>query len=164
MIPQAAKGGRPPQFVKNPFCVGKIRYADGTTGTLIHVKAGVPTNAPLSISDNFAEQHPNFPCDSTLDQLYDADRFDVYRELGVFCVGQAVKGYPAAKKVLDSQSRANRAIQALGGCAHSTARDHQLATVPAARARSGACGSNGARRFGNQPPDKRRGSAGSARF
>jgi hypothetical protein len=102
MSPQPAKGGRPPQFVKAPFCVGKIRYADGTTGTLIHVKAGVPTNAPLSIQA-FAQQHPNFPCDSTLDQLYDADRFDAYRELGAFCVDQAVKGYPTAQRALDSQ-------------------------------------------------------------
>lgn len=102
MKPQAAKAGRPVQFVDQPFCVGRITYADGQTGTLIHVKAGVPTDAPLSVQ-SFALQHQNFPCDSTLDQLYDADRFDAYRELGAFSVEQAVNGRSAAEKRLDAE-------------------------------------------------------------
>jgi len=106
MKPQAAPAGRPVQFVEKPFCVGKITYPDGTTGTLIHVKAGVPTNAPLSVQ-SFARQNPNFPCDSTLDQLYDADRFDAYRELGSFAVDQAVSGLQAAVAAMEADIAAN---------------------------------------------------------
>jgi hypothetical protein len=106
MKPQAAQAGRPVQFVDKPFCVGKITYPDQTTGILIHVKAGVPTNAPLSVQ-SFARQHQNFPCDSTLDQLYDADRFDAYRELGAFSVDQAVSGFPAALAEMESDIAAS---------------------------------------------------------
>jgi hypothetical protein len=114
MDPQAAKAGRSPQFVAKPFCVGQITYADGTTGTLIHVKAGVPTNAPLSVQ-SYALQHQNFPCDSTLDQLYDADRFDAYRELGAFSVQQAVNGLAAAVAQMNNQITAAPGGPAPGG-------------------------------------------------
>jgi len=106
MKPQAAQAGRPVQFVDKPFCVGKITYPDGTTGTLIHVKAGVATNAPLSVQ-SFARQHQNFPCDSTLDQLYDADRFDAYRELGAISVDQAVSGLSAAVSEMEADIAAD---------------------------------------------------------
>jgi hypothetical protein len=38
---------------------------------------------------SFYEQNAKFPCDSTVDQLYTADRFDAYRSLGAFSFGQA---------------------------------------------------------------------------
>jgi hypothetical protein len=49
----------------------------------------VPRNAPWSVR-SFQAAHPQFPCDPTLDQLYDAERFDAYRELGAFSVEQAI--------------------------------------------------------------------------
>ena len=101
MDPQPAAAGRPVQFVEKPYCVGRITYADKTTGTLIHVKAGVPTNAPLNVQ-SYALEHQNFPCDSTLDQLYDADRFDAYRELGAFSVNLAVNGLAEAVREMDA--------------------------------------------------------------
>ncbi len=89
MEPQAAKTDRRPQFVEQPWCQGKITYADGTTGSLRFVKAGVPKDAPLSLRA-FAESNPAFPCDATLDQFYDAARFDAYRELGELSVELAL--------------------------------------------------------------------------
>jgi len=64
------------------------------------------TNAPLSVQ-SFARQHQNFPCDSTLDQLYDADRFDAYRELGAFSVGQAL--LPTPVQALESRRQGTAA-------------------------------------------------------
>ncbi len=89
MAPPGQKPASGPWFVKAPFCKGTIHYPDGETGTIAVVKAGVPANAPWSVLA-FANENPDFPCDPTLDQLYDADRFDAYRELGEFCVEQAV--------------------------------------------------------------------------
>jgi hypothetical protein len=94
MVPEAPRSdGSSPQYVKYPFCRGTIRYPDGKKGTLIFVKAGVPRNAPWSIT-SFARKNPKFPCDPTIDQLYDADRFDAYRELGRFSVEEAAKKWP----------------------------------------------------------------------
>jgi hypothetical protein len=77
------------RFVPQPYCVGAFQYPDGTKGTLVIVKAGVPANAPWSIR-SYQAQHPSFPCDPTVDQLFDADRFDAYRELGRFSVAEAL--------------------------------------------------------------------------
>jgi hypothetical protein len=90
---RAKKGLKP--VVEKTFCEGTILYpGDGKgkparEGRLVVIKAGVPADAPLGIS-TFYENNPAFPCDSTLDQLYSADRFDAYRELGFFSADQAL--------------------------------------------------------------------------
>jgi hypothetical protein len=90
MAPQGPRPTSGPWYVQVPFCKGTINYPDGQTGTIAFVKAGVPANAPWSVLA-FANDNPEFPCDPTLDQLYDADRFDAYRELGEFCVDRAIE-------------------------------------------------------------------------
>ena len=82
-----------PPVVQSPFCVGNIYYpGDGDTpsGRLVIIKAGVPLNAPQNIAD-FHQSNWKFPCDSTLDQLYSADRFDAYKALGAFSASQALQ-------------------------------------------------------------------------
>jgi hypothetical protein len=87
--------------VRKTFCHGIIRYPANeagepeTEGTIVVIKAGVPANAPLGIS-TFYENNAAFPCDSTIDQLYTADRFDAYRELGYFSADQALGQYLVA--------------------------------------------------------------------
>ncbi len=88
IVPKPTDGS--PWFVRSPFATDTFKYADGTEGRLIIVKAGVPTNAPWSIRA-YQAQHSKFPCDPTLDQLFDGDRFDAYRELGRFSAGEALK-------------------------------------------------------------------------
>jgi len=80
------------RFVKVPFVKGTITYADGTTASLVVVKAGVPEDAPWSVR-SYHSSHPGFPCDPTLDQLYDAERFEAYRELGHHCASVALDRY-----------------------------------------------------------------------
>jgi hypothetical protein len=88
-IKPSTPAGSKTQYVKQPFCKGTIHYPDGETGELVLVKAGVPLDAPWSIRA-YALQHPKFPCDPTLDQLFDAERFEAYRELGEFSVDRAM--------------------------------------------------------------------------
>ena len=85
---RAALGKKP--VVQSTFCVGTTTYSDapGDTGTLILIKAGVPSDAPEDIAQ-FYETSAHFPCDSTLDQLYTSDRFDAYRSLGGLSFRQA---------------------------------------------------------------------------
>lgn len=89
MAPSPTSPTTGPRYVRSPFSRGTIKYPDQTEGTIIVVKAGVPRNAPWSVR-SFLAAHPTFPCDPTLDQLYDAERFDAYRELGAFSVEQAI--------------------------------------------------------------------------
>jgi hypothetical protein len=78
-----------PEYVKSPFCTATITYPPTTlggkegTGTLVVVKAGVPEHAPWAV-DYYRAGHPSFPNDSTLHQLYTAERFDAYVALGNF--------------------------------------------------------------------------------
>jgi hypothetical protein len=91
------------RFVRQPFCFGSVTYHDEAgrvekTGGLVIVKAGVPENAPWSVCSYHAD-HNQFPCDPTLDQLYTADRFDAYLELGRFSMQQAWQGYSSLNKL-----------------------------------------------------------------
>jgi hypothetical protein len=86
-----AKRGLPP-VVQQTYCRGWIKYPDGELGRLIVIKAGVPADAPYDLAQYY-DGHRSFPCDSTLDQLYDADRFDAYRTLGYLCADQALTAY-----------------------------------------------------------------------
>jgi hypothetical protein len=88
----AAEGSSGPRYVKAPYSKGTITYADGKKGSIVLVKAGVPEDAPWDIRSYLA-QHPEFPCDPTLDQLYDGDRFDAYRALGEFSVDAAIAAH-----------------------------------------------------------------------
>jgi hypothetical protein len=88
---RAAKNLRP--VVKRTFSVGTIYYDPNDLtdiGRLVIIKTGVPDDAPDDVSDFYENDKKSFPCDSTLDQLYTADRFDAYRSLGVFGAHEAL--------------------------------------------------------------------------
>src|SRR5207237_8369946 len=59
----------------------RVLYPDGTEGVLVYVK--------LSMSDpevfdlwQYRATHPAFPHDPTVNQFFDVDQFESYRELG----------------------------------------------------------------------------------
>jgi hypothetical protein len=90
-VPEDQKGsdlGHEP-WVTKAHAFGKIRYPDGSTGCLVYIKAAVPVDAPWDVKD-YAEAHPGFPTDPTLDQFFDAERIDAYRSLGEFITEQAL--------------------------------------------------------------------------
>ncbi|HZQ84331.1 MAG TPA: hypothetical protein VFA83_05815 [Acidimicrobiales bacterium] len=90
MGPDPDAKGDDTRFVRGTHAVGTIRYHDGSTGTLVHVKLGVPHDAPTDVL-TFHRKHPTFPCDPTLNQLYTGERFDAYRTLGEFSAMRAVE-------------------------------------------------------------------------
>ncbi len=75
-------------LAKRGFALASIRYPDRTScGVLIYVKATMIDGLP---SDLYAykAQNPEFPDQSTLDQFFDEDQFEAYRELGYRLVKQ----------------------------------------------------------------------------
>jgi hypothetical protein len=62
------------------FC--RIIYPDGSVGLLLYMKLSVTGNEPELIR-RYRIIHPEFPHQSTLDQFFDEEQFEAYRELGV---------------------------------------------------------------------------------
>jgi hypothetical protein len=63
------------------YAVAKISYADGTTGTLIYLKAAVVDTMDLEVL-GYKGKTPDFPNESTLDQFYSEEKFEVHRAVG----------------------------------------------------------------------------------
>jgi hypothetical protein len=88
MAPDPDATGEAARFVRRTHVVCPFRYHDGTEGTLVLMKAGVPADAPADILQAHASWK-SFPCDPTSNQLYTARRFDAYRALGYFSTSRA---------------------------------------------------------------------------
>jgi hypothetical protein len=62
------------------FC--RILYPDNAIGLLLYMKLSVTGNEPELIR-RYRILHPDFPHQSTLDQFFDEEQFEAYRQLGV---------------------------------------------------------------------------------
>jgi hypothetical protein len=62
------------------FC--RIVYPDGAIGLLLYMKLSVTGNEPELIK-RYRVLHPDFPHQSTLEQFFDEEQFEAYRQLGV---------------------------------------------------------------------------------
>jgi hypothetical protein len=81
--------------------IGRIRYDDvdsqAVPGVLIYLKASLTGDEPSDVQ-NYAQQHPPFPHQTTLDQFFTESQFESYRSLGfhiardVLC--DAMQGIP----------------------------------------------------------------------
>ncbi|HEX9659391.1 MAG TPA: hypothetical protein VGA18_03785, partial [Rhodothermales bacterium] len=61
--------------------IGRIEYADGSSGILILLKASLIEDLDFNVLA-VKERHPDFPNQSTADQNYDEELVDVYARLG----------------------------------------------------------------------------------
>ncbi len=68
------------------FAFGEIEYPEGQTGYLLYVKSSVTGNESSYI-DEYRQQHPTFPHQTTADQLFDEEQFEAYRALGQHAMG-----------------------------------------------------------------------------
>jgi len=74
------------RYSRGHFAVGKIKYApdengNPVTGWLIYVKLSITGNEPDYIKD-YRRRYPDFPHESTADQIFEEDQFEAYRRLG----------------------------------------------------------------------------------
>lgn len=58
-----------------------IRYADGSRGVLLYVKATLAGELPVDVRE-YAGAHPDFPHEPTSDQFFDEAQWESYRRLG----------------------------------------------------------------------------------
>jgi len=79
---RCAKAGDPIPVANGPHCaVGAIHYSDGSDGLLLYVKASV-TGDEADYVVNYKQRNPVFPHESTGDQFFTEEQFEVYRALG----------------------------------------------------------------------------------
>ncbi|MDH5821829.1 hypothetical protein QFW77_02310 [Luteimonas sp. RD2P54] len=76
--------------------VGRIDYADGSSGTLLYLK---PTLTGAESADilHYARTHPRFPHQPTSDQYFDEAQFESYRRLGEDIAQRALE--PALERI-----------------------------------------------------------------
>jgi Patatin-like phospholipase len=69
------------RLAQSGHVIGRIRYADDSSATLIYLKAALIENLPLALL-GYRGANPAFPDQSTADQFFDEEQFEAYRELG----------------------------------------------------------------------------------
>jgi len=71
------------RIAKSPFVVGEITYGgkEKKKGILIYIKATMMSGLDF-VTDGYKASNPEFPHQSTIDQFFDPDQFDAYRDLG----------------------------------------------------------------------------------
>lgn len=68
-------------MAKTGHLLGRIQYADGTTGALVYIKTTMVDTVSFGVKA-YKGTFPDFPDESTVDQFFDVAQFDAYRELG----------------------------------------------------------------------------------
>jgi hypothetical protein len=88
--------------VVTPSVTGKFtRYSlsgPPVDGEILVCKLGWWKDAPWDIGA-YAAGHPDYPSDSTIEQLYDSAEFDAYKELGSASVGLTIQNGELAKLI-----------------------------------------------------------------
>jgi hypothetical protein len=77
------------RFCQRHGAVGDIRYPDGPDGVIIYLKSSLTDDAFPEIRE-YADKHPDFPHESTVDQFFDENQFEAYRHLGYHVAVSAV--------------------------------------------------------------------------
>jgi hypothetical protein len=79
LLPEAGAGPVPLSRVH--YFLARIDYPDGFKGHLVYVKPSL-TGDEASDLVGYRHDHPEFPNDPTLNQFFDEDQFESYRQLG----------------------------------------------------------------------------------
>jgi hypothetical protein len=89
----AKSGGLPPHAAPHgPHCaVGEIQYPHDRTGILVYVKSSLSGDENDYIVD-YKRRFPSYPHETTADQLFTEEQFEVYRGLGFHAVNELFSG------------------------------------------------------------------------
>jgi hypothetical protein len=89
----AKSGGLPPNAAPHgPHCaVGAISYPQGRNGILIYVKSSITGDENDYVVD-YKRRFPSYPHETTADQLFSEEQFEVYRALGFHAVTEVFSG------------------------------------------------------------------------
>jgi hypothetical protein len=85
-VTAAAEAGQPIPPEKGPHsALGVIHYPDGKDGLLLYVKSSL-TGDESDYVMNYKQRNSTFPHESTGDQFFSEEQFEVYRALGFHAV------------------------------------------------------------------------------
>ncbi|MBI5909313.1 MAG: patatin-like phospholipase family protein [Betaproteobacteria bacterium] len=77
---------------KGPHCaVGEIEYPGGQKGVLLYIKSSLTGDENDGTID-YKRRYPDFPHETTADQLFAEEQLEVYRALGFHATWEALKG------------------------------------------------------------------------
>ena len=96
MIAATSFAARQPgaKSARGPHCaIGEILYSDGGVGKLTYVKSSLSGDENVYVRD-YARRRADFPHESTSDQFFTEEQFEVYRSLGFHCVHGLYKKPP----------------------------------------------------------------------
>lgn len=82
-----AMGDQPAKPPLACAAIGRLRYADGTTGTMLLIKPGLIGGEPEDVR-YYQRSHATFPHEPTLNQFFDEAQWESYRRLGEFMAEQ----------------------------------------------------------------------------
>jgi hypothetical protein len=69
------------RIAKSPFVAAEIVYPDGRCGALIYIKSTMLSDLEFA-TKGYKANNPDFPHQTTVDQFFDPDQFEAYRDLG----------------------------------------------------------------------------------
>jgi hypothetical protein len=89
--------------------VGSIRYADGSRGTLLYLKAAVTGDEPGDVLQ-YQTANKEFPHQTTGDQFFSESQFESYRRLGFHAAMEAFQPVRDAQGMLPNRGHAAAGI------------------------------------------------------
>jgi len=102
-----------PRHLAERDCVrASFRYATGETGVLVYARSVMTEQVPFDVTA-YHEADPLFPNHSTVDQLYDDQKFEAYRALG-HAAGQHAAAEMVAPAPLPGHARGESGPAATG--------------------------------------------------
>jgi hypothetical protein len=85
-VSASLQSGGPAMIHKGPHCaVGHIHYENGVKGIILYFKSSLTGDEKDYILD-YKKRYPDFPHETTADQFFSEEQFEVYRALGFHAV------------------------------------------------------------------------------
>jgi hypothetical protein len=113
------KGSSPPKPAKGPHAsIGIIDYGGGAKGFLVYLKSSVTGDENDYVRD-YRRRYNEYPHESTGDQFFSEEQFEVYRALGFHVANGAfggseiveVEGAPKPVTLMDKKNTTVKAVR-----------------------------------------------------
>jgi len=85
------------KLAKRGYAIGTIEYPDAPHGVIVYVKSTLTRGLPGDLY-GYKKRNADFPHQTTLDQFFDEDQFEAYRELGYRLTAQLFRDIEDARK------------------------------------------------------------------
>ena len=83
------------------YAIGTIEYPDEKKGVVVYVKSTLTRGLPGDLY-GYKSRNGNYPHQTTLDQFFDEDQFEAYRELGYRLTAQLFRDIKKKQEMVDA--------------------------------------------------------------